>query len=379
MAFPRKTLTALLCGLVLACSAQAEDVVFVQIASQTNPASKDNAKGMAVGIQAYFDAVNAKGGIQGNKLVLKIKDDGLNAERMVQLTQESIADASVVGLLGSINSAGLAEVAKRDLAGQGKIALIAPLQGDKHVIGAANVFPFRSGYANEIDALLKEAKNWGKDTLAVVNMGIAFGPALAQVALERAAAMGLKVVSHSVIDAKPDNISASVQAAVKATSAAQPKAILVLAAGRPAYDFVKEMRAAPGGMVQIYGVSVLLHDDLVAQSGKDKAHGIVLSQSLPYPYTMYKPLITEYQQTMKRYAPKEPISYSSLEGFAGAKIAAEAVRRAGTPSRAGVLAALQQLGSYDMGGISVNYGPGGRQGWGSVELTIIGSEGQLRK
>ncbi len=378
-AFPSKTLAALLCSLACTLAAHAQDVVFVQIASQTNPASKDNAKGMAVGIQAYFDAVNAKGGIQGHKLVLKIKDDDLNAENMLKLTKESIAEPEVVGLLGLLNSAGLAEVAKQNLAAAGGIAVIAPLQGDKHVVGASNFFPFRSGYVQEVEALLKEAKVWGKDTLAVVNIGIAFGPSLAKVALERAPALGIKVVSHAVLETKAELIASSVQAAVKKTSEAQPKAILVLAAGKPAYEFVKQMRQAPVGTMQIYGISVLLHDDLAAQSGKDKAHGMVLSQSLPYPYTMYKPLVTEYQQTMKRYAPNEPISYSSLEGFAGAKIAAEAVRRAGTPSRERILAALNQFGSYDLGGITVNYGPQGRQGWGGVELTIVGPEGQLRK
>ena len=345
-AFPSKTLAALLCSLTCTLAAHAQDVVFVQIASQTNPASKDNAKGMAVGIQAYFDAVNAKGGIQGHKLALKIKDDDLNAENMLKLTKESIAEPEVVGLLGLLNSAGLAEVAKQNLAADGGIAVIAPLQGDKHVVGASNFFPFRSGYVQEVEALLKEAKVWGKDTLAVVNIGIAFGPSLAKVALERAPALGIKVVSHAVLETKVELIASSVQAAVKKTSEAQPKAILVLAAGKPAYEFVKQMRQAPGGTMQIYGISVLLHDDLAAQSGKDKAHGMVLSQSLPYPYTMYKPLVTEYQQTMKRYAPNEPISYSSLEGFAGAKIAAEAVRRAGTPSRERILAALNQFGSY---------------------------------
>lgn len=35
--------------------------------------------------------------------------------------------------------------------------------------------------------------------------------------------------------------------------------------------------------------------------------------------------------------------------------------------------------TYDLGGITVNYGPQGRQGWGGVELTIVGSQGQLRK
>lgn len=95
-AFPSKTLAALLCSLTCTLAAHAQDVVFVQIASQTNPASKDNAKGMAVGIQAYFDAVNAKGGIQGHKLALKIKDDDLNAENMLKLTKESIAEPEVV-------------------------------------------------------------------------------------------------------------------------------------------------------------------------------------------------------------------------------------------------------------------------------------------
>lgn len=380
MPLSRKILTTCVASLTLALTVHAEDVTFVQIASQTNPASSANAKGMAAGIQAYFDAVNAKGGIQGRKLVLRVKDDGLNAERMVKLTEETIADPSVVGLLGFLNSAGLAEIAKRDLAGRGRIALIAPLQGDRNVVEAINVFPFRSGYANEVEALLKEAKNWGKDTIAVVNMNVAFGPIMAKVALDQASALGLRVVSHSVIDATQENIEGSVQAAVKATSAAQPKAILILAAGKPAFEFVKTMRVAPGGAVQMYGLSVLLHSELVAQSGKEKAHGVVLSQSIPYPYTLYKPLITEYQATMKAYAPGVPVSYSSLEGFAGAKIAAEAVRRAGgSPTRERVLAALNQFGDYDLGGVHVTYGPGSRKGWGAVELTILDAEGQLRK
>ncbi|UUZ76660.1 hypothetical protein LP414_03265 [Polaromonas sp. P1(28)-13] len=38
------------------------------------------------------------------------------------------------------------------------IALIAPLQGDRSVVGAGNVFPLRSGYVDEVAALLKEMK-----------------------------------------------------------------------------------------------------------------------------------------------------------------------------------------------------------------------------
>ncbi|UUZ67399.1 hypothetical protein LP416_22095 [Polaromonas sp. P2-4] len=45
----------------------AQDVVFGQVASQTNPASAANAKGLVVGIQTYFAKINASGGIAGQQ------------------------------------------------------------------------------------------------------------------------------------------------------------------------------------------------------------------------------------------------------------------------------------------------------------------------
>lgn len=162
----------------------ARDVVFGQIASQTNPASAANAKGLVVGIQTYFATVNAKGGIAGNTLKLLTLDDDLQGPKMLELTQQLIADPAIVGLLGFLNSAGLAEIAKQGVPAKAGIALITPLQGDKNVVGAANVFPLRSGYADEVATLLKEAKSWDKNEVAIVNMGIAFGPPLAQLAIK---------------------------------------------------------------------------------------------------------------------------------------------------------------------------------------------------
>lgn len=358
----------------------AADVAFGQVASQSNPASAANAKGMAVGIQAYFDKVNSSGGIQGNRLKLVTLDDGLQGPKMLELTQQLIADTSIVGLLGFLNSAGLAEIAKQELAQKNGIALIAPLQGDKNVIQAANVFPLRSGYRDEVNTLLKEAKAWEKDTLAIVNMNLSFGPALAQVAVELSGEHGVKIVTRQVLDGAPGKLEASVQAAVAAITQTRPKAILLLATGKPATEFVKAVREASGGSVQIYAVSVLLHDVLVKAVGTDKARGIVISQALPFPFVPTKVVISEYQNDMRKYAPGEPLSFSTLEGYLGAKIAAEGVRRAGTtPSRASVLKALSSLGEYNLGGIFVNYSAKQRSGWGGVELSIINSGGNLQK
>jgi branched-chain amino acid transport system substrate-binding protein len=371
-------------GLVVLCGVpglgKAADVVFGQVASQTNPASAANAKGLAVGIQAYFAKINAGGGIAGNKLKLTTLDDDLQSPKMLELTQQLINDPTIVGLLGYLNSAGLAEIAKQDIAAKADIALITPLQGDKNVVSAKNVFPLRSGFADEVATLLKEAKRWDKNEIAIVNMSIAFGPPLAQVAIKEAEAQGLKLATHQVIDVNPAVFDASVKAAVDAVAKARPKAVLLLAAGKPAFEFIKALRETPGGSVQIYSVSVMLHDVLVKAIGADKAKGIVLSQAVPYPFIPSKAVINEYLADMKKYAADEPISFSSLEGYLGAKIAAEAVRRTGNqPSRGKVLAALTNLGEFDLGGLYVKYTPAQRKGWGGVELSIINSQGALKK
>jgi branched-chain amino acid transport system substrate-binding protein len=361
-------------------SVAAADVVFGQIASLSNPASTANANGLMVGAKACFDSINARGGINGNKLKLDTRDDSLNGPKMVSMTAEMISDPSIVGLLSFLNTAGLTALAKEDAFGTGKIALIAPLQGDKAIVEAENVFPLRSGYGAELEALLKEAKTWNKDTISIVHMNIAFGPILADVTQKRAAELGLSIVSRSVVDFSADTQPATVRAAVEAVNKAQPKAIIVLAAGKPAQEFIKAVRSTPGGLAQIYGLSVLLHDELVKTAGREKARGIVLSQATPYPFMPSRAVINEYQTAMKKYAPKEPLSFSSLEGYLGAKIAAEAVRRAGAkPDRERVLAALKNLGEYDLGGLYVNYSPQVRKGWGGVELTIINADGNLRK
>jgi len=358
----------------------AAELVFGQVASLSNPTSASNAKGLVAGISACFETINAKGGVNGHKLKLDTRDDGLQAAKMVELTQALLNDTSVVGLMSYLNSGGINALARDNAFGKAGVALIAPLQGDRHVVDADNVFPLRSGYADEVNALLKEAKNWGKETIAVVNMNVAFGPGLADLVQARAGEMGLRIVSRSVLDANPDKLPASVADAVRAISSAQPKAIILLAAGKPATEFARAVRAAPGGTTQIYGLSVLLHEELVKAIGAEKARGIVLSQVIPYPFTQAAPIIGEYQKARKQYAPAEPLSFSSLEGYLGARIAAEAVRRSGAVvTRERLLASLRTMGEYNLGGVYVSYAPERKKGWGGVELTIINSAGDLRK
>ena len=365
--------------LFVGLSAQAqEEIVLGHISSLTNPASSDNAHDLSLGYRVYFEHVNANGGVHGRKLRLLHLDDNLNAARMVQLTNKLIADPSVIALVGFLGTAGLTEIANQNLLGKNGIALIAPSQGNRNIVGAENVFPFRSGYTDEVQALVTEAKTTQKPRVAIVHMNLAFGPPTAEYAAQAAKEAGLVVTADLGYEATPDKQEQSLQETIKRVAQAQPDAVILVAAGRGAFEFVKGMRETSASLSQIYGMSVLQTNDLVKLAGLDAARGVVLAQAVPYPYSGTLPLTREYLKMMKQYAPNDPINFMTLEGYAGAKIAVEGLKRAGpNPTRKRMIDALKSMGEFDLGGVSVSYGPKGRLGWRGVDLTIIGSKGRL--
>ena len=120
--------------------------------------------------------------------------------------------------------------------------------------------------------------------------------------------------------------------------------------------------------------------EIVKLAGLRNAHGLGISQVVPYPYTPKLPAVREYQELLKRHAPDQAVNYTSFEEFLGAKVLVEGIRRAGAnPTREKVLKALEGLRDFDLGGISVGYSPKNRVGSRYVEVTVIGSSGKLLK
>jgi len=370
---------AFLLGLSALRPALGEELLVGQAAAISNPATTANAKGLQAGIKTYFDYVNATGGVGGNKVTLVTKDDDLTPGKMVSITREYIADKRVVALAGFVNTGGITEVSKANLPGEAGIALIAPLQGDKSIVGAANFFPFRSGYPDEVVALVKEAANTQKKKLAVVYWNITFGPAMMKLAQQETKSLGVNVVAWVPIDAKEqDKFDANMKQAVAAVAKESPDSVLMLISGKYALEFIKQIKNSQAQDAQLYAMSIVPPGDVVKVAGEQKARGLVIAQSVPFPFTATLPLVTEYQKLMKQYAPQEPLSFSTLEGFVAGKITVEALKRAGkNPTREKVLHALNTMGEYDLGGVSVNYSPKERRGWGQIDLTVIGPNGKL--
>ena len=362
-------------GLLVACAAQAAgDIVVGNVASTTNPTSKENSSNLILGYALCFDEVNRHGGVHGRKVRLVNKDDGVVADRMVAATQELINDPQVIALAGFLNTAGLVELTKRKLLSEKGIAMIAPIGP----FNAPNFYPMRPGYNEEAEKLLHEAQETQKKRVALVYYNQAFGPSVFTHAQEEAKKIGVNIVGTASFETAPDKMEAGIRRAADTLAKAQPDAVIVIAAGAGAFNFVKQFRQTASGGAQLYALSPADSFGFVKVAGLENARGVVISQAIPYPGHRALSVVRDYNRLMKQHAPDRPLSFYSLEGFMGAKIVVEALRRAGpNPTRAKVIAALNTMKDYDLGDFTVSYTPAARAGSKVVDLTIIGRDGSL--
>jgi ABC-type branched-subunit amino acid transport system substrate-binding protein len=69
-----------------------------------------------------------------------------------------------------------------------------------------------------------------------------------------------------------------------------------------------------------------------------------------------------------------------MEGYIAARVFVEGLRRAGRDlTREGLIAALETLRDYDLGGFTITYSPENHNGSRFVEITMIGSHGNFVK
>ena len=374
----RQTVAALaLLGLgCLSEASTAAELVIGQVAPLSGVLASTGHQ-MVVGGKIYFDSINAQGGVNGAMIRHEVVDDGYKVAETVRLTREMLAKPEVVALFGFAGTANVTQLLTDGVLDVGGAALVAPYTGGESLRNPFNpwIFHVRAGYADEAEHMVQQVTTLGMNRVAVMYQDDGFGKA-GLLGVENALAKRkLKLTAAAAYERNTDKVEEAV-AKIKASDA---QAIIMISVNKSTAAFVKRYREGGGG-AQLYNISVVDPTELVKLAGLKNAHGLGISQVVPYPYMANMPVVREYQELLKKYAPKELVNYTSFEEFVGAKVLVEALRRAGpNPTRAKVVKALESMGSYDTGGITVNYSPSNRIGSRYVEVTVIGSTGKLLK
>lgn len=326
------------------------------------------------GARLYIDAVNAKGGIAGQKIELISLDDKFEPKLAGENAVKLVNEQNVLALFltrGTPHTEAVLPV----LVKQG-VPLIAPSTGAILLHNPVNphVFNVRATYQREAEKAVTHLSSIGMTRIAIVHADDSFGKDGLEGASKGLAKAGLQALAIIKADRSKPDYATIVPPIVKANA----QAILWIGSGSAVADGVKVLRQA-GSAAQVVTLSNNASSGFIKSLG-DAARGVIVTQVFPNERAMGNAFVNEFMDLAKA-AGQASVSPANLEGFAAAKVLVEALRRAGPkPTRESLLAALEGLRKFDLGGgLEVSFSPVDHTGLDFADLSIIGSDGKFRR
>ncbi|HQY46646.1 MAG TPA: ABC transporter substrate-binding protein [Usitatibacteraceae bacterium] len=364
---PLKILAAL--AACLPALAAAQPIVVGQSAPLTG-SNAEIGKDIRDGAAAWFKRVNEAGGINGRKVELVSLDDRNDRKTAGANTVKLVNENGAVALFGFASAT--LSLDAMPVVKERKVPFFAPFTG-ADAIHKQNgfVFVMRASYADELEKILEHWKNLGVTRVTVVNYDDEIGnqnyATVARI-MERAGkkAVGVKLKRNAPVE----------KAQIDAIIASDPEVVVATTLYGATAQVIKGLKAA-GKPYNMTSLSFVGPSQLAKEAGQDAA-GVSVAGVVPPPAKAMVPVIKECGEAIRKAGLPE-LNYTNLEACIAAKVLTEAMRRAGREvTRESLYKALNGLGSLDVGGYVVNFGPASRHGNRYVELAVIGRNGQFR-
>jgi ABC-type branched-subunit amino acid transport system substrate-binding protein len=353
-----------------AAGAAQADVVIGQVAPFSGPQAVTG-KAMYAGAKLYFDSVNAKGGVRGQRIQLVTRDDAQKPEETVRLTHELIAQAQPVAMIGTVGTSNLEALARDGVLVRQRVSMVGAVSGAASIAQAEGMHVVKASYHDEIARLFDQLAGLGIQRVGVVYQDDGLGKDVVTGAELAAKRSGVTLVARSSYARNTVAVEKAVAEMVKAG----PQVIFLGATTAAAVQFVKQYGEA-GGPATMYGMSIIDTDALLKTLGRERARGYAFSVVLPLAGQNNRAVVREYQQL--RQASNDPdLSARSIEGFIAAKALVKAMERASALTAPAVTAALEKSGGVDVGGYTLDFSQPGRTGSRYVDFAMIGEGGKI--
>jgi ABC-type branched-subunit amino acid transport system substrate-binding protein len=365
--------------LALATNAIAENgitkdkILFGQAAALEGPASALGT-GMQLGIRAAFEEANANGGVNGRKLSLKSYDDSYEPGTSIKAVKKLIEQDKVFALIGPVGTP--TSKATQPIATKAKVPFIGPFTGAGFLrnFDLGNIVNVRSTYAAETETWIKHlTDDLGYTRIALLYQDDGFGR------------VGLKGVTAALQRRKMELVAkgtytrntTAVKTALIDIRRKNPQAVVMVGAYKPIATFIKVARSIDFNPAFV-NISFVGSKALAKELGPDGTD-VIISQVVPFPWEKSIPLVGKYQSALKALDAKAEPGFVSLEGYMVGKLAIMTLQKMkGEVTRESFLKTVWETGSYDLGGITLTFGPNDNQGMDKVYLTQINKDGSFR-
>jgi branched-chain amino acid transport system substrate-binding protein len=349
------------------------------------------------GAQAYYDEVNARGGVHGRAITVVALDDNYEPNPCIKNTIQLLDKEQVFTLSNYVGTPTLTRalpVIKR-YAEQGVVLVgnFTGAQPQREMPYVDQVFNIRASYRQEMMALVDRFWALGARSFGVFYQIDAYGRSGTDGVARGLAARGARIAAEATYP-RQAKFTDDMTPAVHELQKAGVDVVLCTGAYQGCGAFVRAARDA-GFLVPISNVSFVGSDAMLSllvkhgnTNGRNYTRALINSQVVPSYDDLALPGVAEYRALMDRHKPAVPpalrdpnyavqrVSFISLEGFVNAKVVVEALRRAGPqPTRATFRQALESLRYFDLGiGAMLTFGPERHQGLDSVYFTRVEGE-----
>lgn len=351
----------------------ADKIVFGQSAAFKGPAAALGLE-MRQGILAAFEEANAEGGVNGRKLELVSYNDGYEPDKAIENTKKLLNEDNVFALIGGVGTP--TSKATQPIASDAKIPFIGPFTGAEFLRSPYKhtVINVRASYFQETEAMVdKLVADLGVSRIAIFYQDDSYGRAgLSGVerALER---RSMELVAEGTYKRN----TTAVKRAALAIRKGKPEAVIMIGAYKPSAEFIILAKKI-GVDAKFLNVSFVGSKALAKELG-DAGKDVIVTQVVPFPEDNSVPLVARYKAAMMSVNPDAEVGFVSLEGYTVGRLAIRVLGEMGpTVTREAFLKKFAEIGTFDLGGVILNYGTDDNQGMDKVFLTVIQPNGRFK-
>ncbi|MBX5466617.1 MAG: ABC transporter substrate-binding protein [Firmicutes bacterium] len=316
------------------------------------------------GEEAYLDAVNAHGGIDGHPIRLVIEDDQY-------IPSQTVADGRLLldqdHVVAFLNAFGTSEnLALEPLAARAGVPIVGAGSISDVVTSPPRPWLFETvpSEKTEVDAFVRFAVNrLHLRRIAILYQADAYGTPAVAMAQSALAALGLHLVAAQAFPPGASDLSTQ----ILRLKDAHPDAVLLYALGQQTVLFFREARQLGWRLPQVF-MGAANEDPALVRALGSAGEGTI-SDAFTDPPTMPSPAVKAMVRRFQRYVHAAPNSLSE-DAYVGAEVLVAAIRQAmPNPSGPRIARALQSLRNFDPGVAGpISFGPDNHRGAQTVQL-----------